>query len=174
MESLNELLGIPDELTAPGAASLVSTQADDVVPAQATAAPVVEVVEAEIPKHEQELEEDMQAARKNLKSIATSAAQAAKAAILLAESGDSAKAFEAVAKMTEAIVTANKELIEIHRTRKETLKKANTKESLLPTTPQGPVNIEKAVFIGRASDLLRELRQMDKDQKALPANAESS
>ncbi len=70
--------------------------------------------------------------------------------------------------MTEAIVTANKELIEIHRTRKETLRsKPNGKGSLLPDGDNKPINIEKAVFVGRASDLLRELRQMEKDQKAI-------
>ncbi len=164
MDNLSALLGISDDLTAAaGVEDLVESPPE--VPTVVVSA---EVVDADIPQDEKDLNEDLQIARKNIKDIAERAAKAAQAAILLAESGDSSKAFEAVARMTEAIVTANKELIEIHRTRKETLRsKPNGKGSLLPDGDNKPINIEKAVFVGRASDLLRELRQMEKDQKAI-------
>jgi len=167
MDALAEYLGIDGGRAAPV----------DLVPASEDTSVVVgEVVEtaADIKVvHERELEEDIQVARTAMKKIAERAASAAEAAILLAESGDDAKAFDSVARMTEAIVKANKELIELHRTRKETLDKKEPKAPLLPNGNR-PVNIEKAVFVGRASDLLRELRDIDKGQKALPADAETT
>jgi hypothetical protein len=62
--------------------------------------------------------------------------------------------------MITAIVQANKELINIHKTRKDTVATPNA--PLLPTDGGSSVNIDKAVFVGKASDLLREIRALTK------------
>jgi len=91
--------------------------------------------------------------------------EAAKSAISLAESGDSPRAYEVVASMLTAIINANKELVNLHRTKEDTT--AATRARLNATNPSigggsGGVTIEKAVFVGRAADLLRELRNLSK------------
>ena len=68
--------------------------------------------------------------------------------------------------MIQALVTANKELMLLHKTRKETIATVPPQQnaSLLPTGDGSTVNIDKAVFVGRASDLLRQIRQIDAGQ----------
>lgn len=46
--------------------------------------------------------------------------EATKSAILLAQSGDSPRAYEVVASMLTAIVNANKELVALHRAKEDT------------------------------------------------------
>ena len=60
--------------------------------------------------------------------------------------------------MLTAIVYANKELLVLHKTKEDTRKSREGAESA------SGVTIEKAVFVGRASDLLRELRTLSKDE----------
>ena len=86
------------------------------------------------------------------------AREAAVGAIELAQSGDSARAYEVVAGMLTAIVNANKELLVLHKTKEDTRKSREGDASA------SGVTIEKAVFVGRASDLLRELRTLSKDE----------
>jgi hypothetical protein len=85
--------------------------------------------------------------------------EAAKSAILLAQSGDSPRAYEVVATMLTAIVNANKELVNLHKIKQDAAPQGSG------AGDGGGVNIEKAVFVGRAADLLRELRTLQKETK---------
>ena len=107
---------------------------------------------------EEAFEEDFGYARSGVRDSIDQAREAAVGAIELAQSGDSARAYEVVAGMLTAIVNANKELLVLHKTKEDTRK---TREG--PESASG-VTIEKAVFVGRASDLLRELRTLSKDE----------
>jgi len=93
--------------------------------------------------------------------------EAAKSAILLAQSGDSPRAYEVVATMLSALVNANKELVALHKAKEDTT--AATRARVNASNPSagggGGVNIEKAVFVGRAADLLRELRNLPNPSK---------
>ena len=70
--------------------------------------------------------------------------EAAKSAILLAQSGDSPRAYEVVATMLTAIVNANKELVNLHKIKQDAAPHG------AGAVDGGGVNIEKAVFVGRA------------------------
>jgi hypothetical protein len=105
-------------------------------------------------------EQDFTYARNVVRESIDQAREAAVSAIELAQSGDTSKAYEVVASMLTAIVNANKELLLLHKTKEDTRAKARE-----GTTGSGAgVTIEKAVFVGRASDLLRELRTLSKKQ----------
>jgi hypothetical protein len=83
-------------------------------------------------------------------------------AIVLAQAGDSPRAYEVVGKMLESIVNASRELIDIHNVRK-TAKSPNV--GVITPNPGGAggtVNIQQAVFTGRASDLIREVRKLSR------------
>jgi hypothetical protein len=87
--------------------------------------------------------------------------EATKSAILLAQSGDSPRAYEVVASMLTAIVNANKELVALHKAKEDTTAATRARVSASSSGGSGGgVNIEKAVFVGRAADLLRELRNL--------------
>jgi hypothetical protein len=107
---------------------------------------------------EDAFEEDFGYARSVVRESIDQARDAAVTAIELAQSGDSARAYEVVAGMLTAIVNANKELLALHKTKEDTRK---SREGGASTSG---VTIEKAVFVGRASDLLRELRTLSKDE----------
>jgi len=103
-------------------------------------------------------EEDFDYARSVVRESIDQVREAAVTSIELAQSGDSARAYEVVAGMLTAIVNANKELLALHKTKEDTRK---SREGGASTSG---VTIEKAVFVGRASDLLRELRTLSKNE----------
>jgi hypothetical protein len=102
----------------------------------------------------EEYDQDFEHSRQNIKELVELGKRAAEEALELAESGDSPRAYEVVGNLIGQIVAASKQLVDIHKVKKDTLKETDT-------TKVGTVNnIDKAVFVGRASDLLRELKAM--------------
>ena len=139
----------------------------EVVPAPARAV----TPNPDIPTPElRELNHDFSNARSTISSSIEAVRTALDAAIALAESGDNPIAYDTLGKMLTAIVQANKELVALHDTKEKVTSahRARTSpgSSNGPTGTPGNVNIEKAVFVGRASDLLRELNRIKKDETA--------
>ena len=152
-DTLNEIFDVDPELVTPVASN---TSLIDAKTASNTSLVVTgEVVTTDTEK----LDADFEAARSNISQMTKDVTDAAKSAILLAQSGDSPRAYEVVATMLTAIVNANKELVNLHKAKKDAAPapKADAPEG-------GGVNIEKAVFVGRAADLLRELRSIQKSK----------
>jgi hypothetical protein len=146
-DNLNEIFDVAPELVADTA--LTTTQAAPVV--------VAEVVDDKTAQ--EKLDRDFEAARGNITQMTNDVTEAAKSAILLAQSGDSPRAYEVVATMLTAIVNANKELVSLHKIKQDAAPQGSG------AGDGGGVNIEKAVFVGRAADLLRELRTLQKETK---------
>ncbi len=115
-------------------------------------------------QHLDELQEDMDYARTNMKDVIDQSKSAFTSALDMAESGGEPRAYEVVGQLIAAIVQANKDLISLHKTRKDTLK-TDKEVKQVGEASAGTIinNIEKAVFVGRAQDLLRELKQIEKD-----------
>lgn len=124
-------------------------------------------------EHNRDVKSDLDYAREQIKELIDLGRTGLQAALELADQGESPRAYEVVATMLTAVVQANKELLQLHKTKKDAEKEvAGTS---LPNTIAGTVNIDQAVFVGRASDLLRELQTIKKQQKQamlLPANDE--
>jgi hypothetical protein len=113
--------------------------------------------------HTEDLNNDVDYARKQLKSLIDDARSAINGALELATAGSEARPYEVVATLIQSAVQANKELIVVHETRKKTLKTDKEAQKVDGGTT---INIDKAVFAGRASDLLRELHEVKKQQAA--------
>ena len=110
------------------------------------------------------LDTDFEFARDKMRDLIKKGQEAVDSAIMLAQSGDSPRAYEVVGGMITAIVQANKELIRIHKIKEDTIAMGAS-----PSEPTAsPVHIERAVFIGKASDLLREIRALAKPTAASP------
>ena len=114
---------------------------------------------------EKELETDMDYARTNMKDLIDQGKAALTGALELAEHGDTPRAYEVVGGMITAIIQANKELILLHKTRKETQKLDKEVKGSEATPTE--IRINKAVFVGRAQDLLRSLNEIEKATKEL-------
>ena len=111
------------------------------------------------------LDTDFEFARDKMRDLIQKGQEAVDSAIMLAQSGDSPRAYEVVGGMITAIVQANKELIRIHKIKEDTLNVGGSSSSEPTATP---VTIERAVFVGKASDLLREIRALAKPKVASP------
>jgi len=157
-DTLDKLLDVAVDQTTKALEPVVQ---GELVPAGKVCSSLAPVVQ-EDPK----LEDDFEVARKAMKDLIKKGGEAADSAIMLAQSLDEPRGFRVVAEMIQALVTANKELMLLHKTRKETIATVPPQQnaSLLPTGDGSTVNIDKAVFVGRASDLLRQIRQIDAGQ----------
>jgi hypothetical protein len=130
---------------------------------EALAARVEAAAPAIIPdKQIEELETDMEYARVNMKDVIDQAKASLTSALDMAEQGGEPRAYEVVSQMITAIVDANKSLISLHKTRKDTLKTDKEVKQTGEATPS-EIHINKAVFVGRAQDLLRQLKDIEKD-----------
>ena len=105
-----------------------------------------------------DLNADVEKARSTISDSIALVNEAFKSAILLAQSGDEARPYEVVATMLTAIVNANKELVALHQSKEDTTSTHRARVSGSSSGRGKGVTIEKAVFVGRASDLLRELK----------------
>lgn len=149
-DKLNKVFDIVPELVMPDASNTSLIYANTALNTAVIQAELVQTAE-------QKLETDFESARTNIQQMTKDVTEAAKSAILLAQSGDSPRAYEVVATMLTAIVNANKELVNLHKAKHDAAPQEKVESS-----EAGGVTIEKAVFVGRASDLLRELRQLQK------------
>jgi hypothetical protein len=123
---------------------------------------VPEVAPATMANPESALENDLNYSRNKLKEIIDTAQITLSAAMQLAEDSDQPRAYEVVGTMIQAIVTANKEPLLLHKTKAETQRTVAQTTGAETGGKSGDTIIEKAVFIGRAQDLLRELKQIKK------------
>lgn len=104
------------------------------------------------------LEDDFEFAREKMRDLIGKGREAIDSAILLAQSGDSPRAYEVVGSLLASAIAANRELINIHKVRQDTVDNATVAPSV--DGGGGSVNINNAVFVGKASDLLRQIRQI--------------
>ena len=152
-KELDEILGIQDE-------QATETKTDSETEALVTTSKDTSIVEAEPSENSQRLEDDFEFARTKIRDLVEKGKDALESAIILAQAGDSPRAYEVVGKMLENIVQANKELVGLHKTHRD----ASVPLDSSPSSSEGGNNvvIDKAVFVGRASDLLREIKSLKK------------
>ena len=165
-DTLNELLGL-----VPDTANTLTANADLVIVENSGLPKVLEqestTVTVRSTPVDEKLDTDFEFARDKMRDLIKKGQEAVDSAIMLAQSGDSPRAYEVVGGMITAIIQANKELIQIHKTKRDTQDTGNA--PLLPREGSGSgVNIERAVFIGKASDLLREIRALTAPKDASP------
>jgi len=182
-ENLNSVLDIDPAATRTAveqAAEIIQAEVIEALPSAPAPAPAalatLPPAPAERDRHDEALDEDMDHAREQLKQIVDDGRSALNGIMELAAAGDEPRAYEVVAELMNATIEANKALIAIHETRKKAKKadaeaKAKLAEasgavSTQPGASGAPINIDKAVFVGRASDLLRELQAVKKQTQA--------
>lgn len=103
-------------------------------------------------QQDRDFEVDFEHARDRMKVIVELGISATQQALALAESGDSPRAFEVVGKIMDSTVNASKELVNIHTERKKTQPSSGGE-------PRATVHVDRAVFVGTRSDLIRQTQQ---------------
>jgi hypothetical protein len=119
----------------------------DVIPTEKTPAPVPVVIEnKESNTMESDLDDDYNAARKNLKELVSKGNVAIEQLMAIATDTEHPRAFEVVATLIKNTAEANEKLLIIQRETRN-MKGLNNKSA------SSSVNVDKAIFVGSTSEL---------------------
>jgi len=110
--------------------------------------PINLLPKTEIVEVRDEVEDDAEFARQNLRDLIEKGSDAAEHIIAVAKQSDHPRAFEVVAGMLKNLSDMNKDLLEIQK----------RKQDLQPKVTQNNINVDKAVFVGSTAELLKQLK----------------
>jgi hypothetical protein len=113
--------------------------------------PIKQVEEVQLTS---DAEADYNLARTTFRNLITQGNLAMEDMKELARQSESPRAFEVFATMMKTISETTKDLYDLQKKTKE-LKQVNGKS----TQPDGAINVEKAVFVGTTSDLLKKIKE---------------
>jgi hypothetical protein len=106
---------------------------------------------ADVVELKDQIEDDAEFARQNLRDLIEKGNEAADHIISVAKQSDHPRAFEVVAGMLKNLADMNKDLLEVQK----------RKQDLQPKTTNNTqnLNIDKAVFVGSTAELLKQLKE---------------
>ena len=112
--------------------------------------PIEVLPSTEIVEVKDQVADDAEFARQNLRDLIEKGSDAADHIIAVAKQSDHPRAFEVVAGMLKNLSDMNKDLLEIQK----------RKQDLQPKTTNNTqnLNIDKAVFVGSTAELLKQLK----------------
>ena len=112
--------------------------------------PIEVLPSTEIVEVKDQVADDAEFARQNLRDLIEKGSDAADHIIAVAKQSDHPRAFEVVAGMLKNLSDMNKDLLEIEK----------RKQDLQPKTTNNTqnLNIDKAVFVGSTAELLKQLK----------------
>tara|TARA_Y100000992_G_scaffold281756_1_gene229737 strand:+ start:444 stop:842 length:399 start_codon:yes stop_codon:yes gene_type:complete len=99
-------------------------------------------------KTEEEISNDAQFARQNIKGLITKGDDALDSLLRVAKESEHPRAFEVVAQTLKNLGELNKDLLEIQK----------RKRDLEPKKTSSDINVDKAVFVGSTNDLVKMLK----------------
>jgi len=99
-------------------------------------------------KTEEEISNDAQFARQNIKGLITKGDDALDSLLRVAKESEHPRAFEVVAQTLKNLGELNKDLLEIQK----------RKRDLEPKKTSSDINVDKAVFVGSTNDLGKMLK----------------
>jgi hypothetical protein len=95
-----------------------------------------------------EVETDYQHARKNIKALTVKGNDALDKLMLVADESEHPRAYEVVATLMKTMADLNKDLLDIQKKKRDLVGK-----EVVPS--DGSINVDKAVFVGSTSDLIK-------------------
>lgn len=96
----------------------------------------------------QEDETDFQYARENLYNLIERGQDGLEELLEIAKQSQHPRAFEVVGQMIDKLANTNKELLNLHKTKKD----------IQAEKPSGPMNVTNALFVGSTSELQKLLK----------------
>lgn len=103
-------------------------------------------------------EQDFTYARKNLKTLIAKGEEAMEGLLRVASESEQPRAYEVTTSLIKTLADLNKDLMDIHKKRKE-LKPANKQNEQNST-----VNVDKAIFVGPTKEIIKLIKQnMDEE-----------
>jgi hypothetical protein len=105
-----------------------------------------EIVEVET---KNTIEDDAEYARQNLRKLIDKGNDAANHIVEIAKQSEHPRAFEVAANMLKNLADMNKDLLEIQKRKKDLISTTETKNN---------INVDKAVFVGSTTELVKFLK----------------
>jgi len=118
--------------------------------------PVVQVEQSE--PENNDIQDDAEYARKNLKDLIAKGNVAIDNLLQVAKESEHPRAYEVASGLIKNLSDLNKDLLEIQKRKKDLLPKSGNEKN-------GNLSIDKAVFIGSTTDLIKMLKQSKKEQQ---------
>lgn len=115
--------------------------------------PVIEKKEVIVVDDKESIDDDAEFARQNIRGLIEKGNDAIDGILNVAKASDHPRAYEVAANMLKHLTDMNKDLMEIQKRKKD----LQPKES----SPQGSINVDKAVFIGSTKELIKALKQKE-------------
>ena len=108
---------------------------------------VVKVEKVKPPINGRDEDTDFQYARENLYNLIERGQDGLEELIEIAKQSEHPRAFEVVGQMIDKLTTTNKELLNLHKTKKD-----------IQTEKGGPTNVTNALFVGSTAELQKMLK----------------
>jgi hypothetical protein len=97
-----------------------------------------------------DIDSDFEFARKNIRELAEKGKIAVDNILQVASATDHPRAYEVAANLLKSMSDINKDLIELQK----------KKRDLMPQKEQPQITVDKAVFVGSTSDLIKQIKQI--------------
>lgn len=98
-----------------------------------------------------DIDSDFEFARKNIRELAEKGKVAVDNILQVASATDHPRAYEVAANLLKSMADINKDLIELQK----------KKRDLMPQKEQPQITVDKAVFVGSTSDLIKQIKQIN-------------
>jgi hypothetical protein len=98
-----------------------------------------------------DIDSDFEFARNNIRELAEKGKAAVDNILQVASATDHPRAYEVAANLLKSMADINKDLIELQK----------KKRDLMPQKEQPQITVDKAVFIGSTSDLIKQIKQIN-------------
>lgn len=120
------------------------SQIFDIAPLTPKAMPAPVVVQSEV-------DSDFEFARNNIRELAEKGKIAVDNILQVASATDHPRAYEVAANLLKSMADINKDLIELQK----------KKRDLMPQKEQPTITVDKAVFVGSTTDLIKQIKQVN-------------
>lgn len=124
-----------------------------------------EVVTYELPQNASDEDEDYRLVRNTLRSLITKGNDALDEIVTIAKQNESARGFEVVSTLIKTIGETSKDLYTLQKQKKD-LREPDPDSDPRKKNPEG-INVEQAVFVGSAAELLSALKRKKEDEKVI-------
>lgn len=118
-----------------------------------------EIVMYEEPQIGSDAEEDYKLARKTLRSLIEKGEMAIEEIAVIARQNESARAFEVVSTLIKTVGDTTKDLYNLQKMSKDLQSPAKEIDPRTKSPDAGNINVEQAVFVGSAAELLSAIKK---------------
>jgi predicted house-cleaning noncanonical NTP pyrophosphatase (MazG superfamily) len=124
-----------------------------------------EIIEYDVPQELPDEDEDYRLVRHTLRNLITKGNDALDEIVTIAKQNESARGFEVVSTLIKTIGETSKDLYTLQKQKKD-LKEPNPDSDPRKKNAES-INVEQAVFVGSAAELLAAIKKKKEDEKII-------